>query len=79
MQKKSLSDKKYDRLKHLVTVVLPATIALYSAVGLALAWDNVGVVTSILGSVATWLGIVLFTNNRRWREENSDALEDLRT
>lgn len=63
-----ISNKTYDMLKQVVTVVLPAAAALY--VTLAALWDlpNPEAVAGTLAALATFGGVVMRISTNRWNE-----------
>ena len=67
---KVLGEKAYMRLKWLVTIVLPATSALYF--GLAGVWDlpNAENVVGTIAVVTTFLGVILGISTTRYNNQN---------
>lgn len=64
-----LSNKQYDSAKRMVTVVVPAGIALITGLGALYGFDT-DAVTGTLALVATFLGTVLGISSKRYHEEN---------
>lgn len=65
----NLSDETYDKLKKALTVLFPATSALYSALAAILGWPGAVEVTAVVAAIATYLGVVLNISSRNhWNE-----------
>ncbi len=65
----NLSDETYDKLKKALTVLVPATSALYSALAAILGWPWAVEVTAVFAAIATYLGVVLNISSRNhWNE-----------
>ena len=61
----------YDILKWIVTIVLPASIALIGTVGGSLDWAYTEVTMTIVGAVTTFLGATLGVSNSNYKKEEN--------
>lgn len=66
-----LNNKTYDVLKHVVSVVLPASIALIGVVGASFNWPHTEVTMTIVGAVTTFLGTTLGVSNANYKKEET--------
>jgi len=65
-----LNNKYYDILKWIVTIVLPASVALIGTVGGSLNWDYTEITMTIVGAVTTFLGATLGVSNSNYKKED---------
>lgn len=65
-----LNNKYYDILKWIVTIVLPASVALIGTVGGSLNWDYTEITMTIVGAVTTFLGAALGVSNSNYKKED---------
>lgn len=68
-----LSNKTYDILKWVITIVLPALTLLISTIGSELALENVRVATQIMTAFTTFLGTVFMISSINYN--NNDDLK----
>lgn len=64
-----LTNKTYDYLKWVVSIVLPALIALIGSVGNSLGWPHTEITMTITGAITAFLGTVLGISNVQYRKE----------
>lgn len=65
----TLSNKKYDLAKRIVTVVVPAVITLITGLGALYKFDT-SVITGTIALFATFLGTVLGISSKKYHKEN---------
>lgn len=65
-----LSNKTYDILKWVITIVLPALTLLISTIGSELAWENVRVATQIMTAFTTFLGTVFMISSINYNNDD---------
>lgn len=71
-----LSDKVYDFVKKLLTIVLPAGTALLTALGAIWGWE-VGQIVQTAGAIALFLGAVLGISNVPFQKAGGGVAGDL--
>jgi len=64
-----LNSKYYDILKWIVTIVLPASIALIGTVGGSFNWSYTEATLTIVAAVTTFLGATLGISNANYKKE----------
>lgn len=64
-----LNSKWYDILKWVVSIVLPASIALIGTVGGSFNWEHTELAMTITGAVTTFLGATLGISNVNYKKE----------
>lgn len=69
----NLSNKTYDVLKHLITIVLPAAGALYFALGNIWEWPNVEQAVGTVVAVETFLGLVFKISDKAYTASGGDG------
>jgi len=65
-----LNSKYYDILKWVVTIVLPASIALIGTIGGSIDWSYTEVTLTIVAAVTTFLGTALGVSNLNYKKED---------
>ena len=65
-----LNSKYYDILKWVVTIVLPASIALIGTIGGSIDWSYTEVTLTIVAAVTTFLGATLGISNANYKKED---------
>lgn len=66
-----MSNKWYDALKWIVTIVLPAAIACYAALSGIWGWPYGEQIVGSLSAVEVFLGTVLQVSNANYKKKNS--------
>lgn len=66
-----LNNKTYDVLKHVVLVVMPASIAFIGVVGQAFNWEFTELAMTIVSAVTTFAGTVLGVSNAQYKKEEN--------
>ena len=69
-----ISNKSYDLLKRVVTIILPGLATLYAALAAVWGFSNSEAVVATFAAVATFGGVLLNFSTRSWNE--SDAKYD---
>ncbi|MCK3905873.1 holin [Streptococcus suis] len=64
-----LTNKEYDLVKRIVTVVVPAVITLITGLGALYKFDT-SVITGTIALFATFLGTVLGISSKNYHKEN---------
>lgn len=70
-----LSNEQYDVAKRTVTVVVPATIALITGLGVLYKFDT-SAITGTIALVATFAGTVLGVSSKNYQKEQEAAAEN---
>lgn len=65
-----LKDKQYNILKWVVSIVLPASIALIGTVGGSFNWEYTEITMTVVGAVTTFLGATLGISNANYKKED---------
>ena len=66
-----ISNRTYDLLKRIVTLLLPGIATLYAAIGAAWDFPNTEAVVATLAAVATFGGVLMSFSTKSWNESNS--------
>ena len=66
-----ISNKTYDLLNRVVTLLLPATATLYAALGAIWGLPNPEAVVATFAAVATFGGVLLRLSNKSWNESEA--------
>lgn len=70
-----LSNEQYDVAKRTVTVVVPASIALITGLGVLYKFDT-SAITGTIALVATFAGTVLGVSSKNYQKEQEAAAEN---
>lgn len=64
-----MDNKTYDILKHVVSIVLPALVALIGTIGESVGWPQTELTMTIISAVTVFLGTTLGISNAQYRKD----------